>query len=113
MSYYLICKNNTCKEFNIRQNVGTFRMAYDAKAHKMVPKTEFKCSNCGCVMEFEEVAEGETIPEFSVNTFGGQPDEKKKEILRHRFDKEIKRGAGDEKEMRKRKAMGKMLGYDK
>lgn len=34
MSYYLICKNNTCKEFNIRQNVGTFRMAYDAKAHK-------------------------------------------------------------------------------
>ena len=38
------------------------------------------------------------------------PDDKKQEILRQRFDKEIKRGAGDEKEFRKRKAMNKMLG---
>ena len=88
-----------------------YRMKYDKAQEKMIP--EFiglapKCSNCGELMVFQE--EESNIPDFSVNAFGGLPDDKKQEILCQRFDKEIKRGAGDEKEFRKRKAMNKMLG---
>ena len=40
-------------------------------------------------------------------------DDKKKEILRQRFDRELKRGAADEKEQRKKNAIEKMIGYGK
>ena len=65
----------------------------------------YECSNCA---EVES-----TIPEFSVGVFKGLPDDKKKEILRQRFDRELKRGAADEKEQRKKNAIEKMIGYGK
>lgn len=92
----------------------SYRMKYDRETDKMIPEfinTPPKCPICGQTMVFTE--EESKIPEFSVGTFKGQPDDKKKEILRQRFDKELKRGAADEKHERKKNAISKMLGHDK
>lgn len=107
MKFVVVCPRG-CEH---QKMIVPYRMKYDKAQEKMIP--EFiglapKCSNCGELMVFQE--EESNIPDFSVNAFGGLPDDKKQEILRQRFDKEIKQGAGDEKEFRKRKAMNKMLG---
>lgn len=107
MKFVVVCPRG-CEH---QKMIVPYRMKYDKAQEKMIP--EFiglapKCSNCGELMVFQE--EESKIPDFSVNAFGGLPDDKKQEILRQRFDKEIKQGAGDEKEFRKRKAMNKMLG---
>lgn len=110
MRFVLVCPNR-CENRTI---IAPYRMKYDKESRKMIPEfvgTPIKCSICGQIMVFAE--EKSNIPVFSVGTFKGQPDDKKKEILRQRFDKDLKRGANDEKEQRKRGAMEKLLGYGK
>lgn len=108
MKYSLMCKKcgNTSEP-------GNYVLKYDKKLDKMIPEykgTPPVCSKCGEELVFVE--EESSIPDFSVSGFKGLPDDEKKKVLRQRFDKEIKRGAGDEKEARKKKAISKMLGHD-
>lgn len=110
MRFVVICPEG-CENQKI---IVPYRMKYDKELKKMIP--EFmgpppKCSACDQIMVFVE--EESRIPIFSVGVFKGQPDDKKKEILRQRFDDDLKRGAADEKEQRKRGAIEKMIGYGK
>ena len=111
MKFVLVCNNPDCKLHDIPIEAGKYTMKYDRETDRMIPKLEQTrvCSKCGSQLVFKEAENN--IPDFSVSSFRGLPDDKKKEILRQRFDKEIKRGAGDEREQRKRNAMSKMLGY--
>lgn len=110
MRFVAICPDG-CEN---QKMLAPYRMKYDKELKKMIPEfigTPPKCPVCGQTMVFAE--EDSKIPVFSVGVFKGQPDDKKKEILRQRFDKDLKRGAADEKEQRKRNAIEKMIGYGK
>lgn len=115
MIYMLKCTGADCPSRGREIPPGKFTMKYDKKLKKVVPtmvhESERVCPVCGRLMEFVEVEN--LIPEFSVSTFKGLPDDKKKEILRKRFDKDMKRGSADEKEQRKRNAIEKLIGYGK
>lgn len=114
MKYILTCLNPDCELHSIGFTPGKYSMKYDKELKQVVPKLVGKpylCSNCGQELTFKEVEN--TIPEFSVGVFKGLPDDKKKEILRKRFDKDMKRGSADEVEQRKKGSMEKFLGYGK
>lgn len=114
MKYVLCCPNEACELHGVVFTPGKYVMKYSKELKKMVPTIvgkPYECFNCREQMVFAEVES--TIPEFSVGVFKGLPDDKKKEILRQRFDRELKRGAADEKEQRKKNAIEKMIGYGK
>lgn len=114
MKYVLCCPNEACELHGVAFTPGKYVMKYSKELKKIVPTIvgkPYECSNCREQMVFTEVES--TIPEFSVGVFKGLPDDKKKEILRQRFDRELKRGAADEKEQRKKNAIEKMIGYGK
>lgn len=115
MKYVLKCVNGDCSNKGKSFPPGKFRMKYNKKLKKVVPELcsaiDGVCPECGAPMEFFEVENN--IPEFSVSTFKGLPDDKKKEILRKRFDKDMKRNGRDEMESRKKSTISKMIGYDK
>lgn len=109
MKYIIVCPNgceNQCSQ-------APYRMKYDKSLKKVIPEfigEKPVCPVCKSPMVFKE--EEASIPEFSVGVFKGLPDDKKKEILRQRFDRDIKRGSGDEREQRKRAAIKKFIGYE-
>lgn len=110
MKFVVVCP----KECGHQKTTAPYRMKYDKETKRMVPEfigTVPKCPVCSSAMVFAE--EDSTIPQFSVGVFKSQPDDKKKEILRQRFDKDMKRGSGDEKEQRKKNAIEKLVGYGK
>lgn len=114
MKYELICNNEGCPEQGNKKSIGKFVMSYSRKERKMVPKIEGGnplCLFCGKVLEFIEV--DPSIPDFSVGTFKGLPDEEKKKVLKKRFDADSGSRGKDEKEFRKKSAISKMIGYDK
>jgi hypothetical protein len=114
MMYVLRCPNENCVGHGQFKEVGKYQMKYNKTLKKMVPAFIFeptKCEECGTIMEFEELPN--EIPNFSVGTFKGLPDEKKKEVLHKRFKKGMERGGNDQVEIKKREAIGKMIGYDK
>lgn len=113
MKYVLTCGNPDCELHGVHFSIGKYTMKFDKNLKKVVPNLigqPVLCSKCGSELVFKEVENN--IPEFNVGVFKGLPDDKKKEILRQRFDKDLKRGAADEKEHRKRKAMEKLVGYN-
>lgn len=112
MKYVLMCRNQTCPVCDIPVQTPPYKMKYDKRKGKMVPylDTPEVCSICGEPLRFIE--KETTIPEFGVNGFKSLPDDKKREILRKRFDKDMRTGGSEEKEMRKRSAMNKFLGHD-
>ncbi len=115
MKFVLECKNEACPLCGgVSFIPGKYRMRYDRATQKMVPELSevpYYCPDCGQKLEFTEVES--TIPEFSVNDFASLPDEKKKEVLKKRFDAGMKRGGSEEGEMRKREAISKFIGYGK
>jgi len=115
MKFVLECNNDGCSLCRAVSFVpGKYRMRYDRGTKKMVPELSevpYCCPECGQKLEFTEVES--TIPEFSVNDFASLPDEKKKEVLKKRFDAGMKRGGSEEGEMRKREAISKFIGYGK
>lgn len=115
MKYVLRCTNENCDNKGKNFTPGKFIMKFDKKLKKVVPELCDNicgiCPKCGKVMVFVEAPND--VPEFSIGTFRGLPDDKKKEILRQRFDKDIKRNSRDEIETRKKGAISKMIGYDK
>lgn len=109
MKYVVICPNG-CKH---QKTTAPYRMRYDKAAKRMVPEfitTAPKCPECGELMVFAE--EPSVIPDFSVGTFKGLPDEQKKEVIKKRYQKGMTKGGNDEVEIRKRSAIKKMIGYD-
>lgn len=112
MRYVLVCNNSSCPACDIPVATPDYKMKYDKRLKKVVPMctTVETCASCGGELVFVE--EETTIPDFAVNGFKSLPDDKKKEVLRKRFDKDMKRGGAEEKEMRKRNAMSKFLGKD-
>ena len=115
MKFLMICPNKACPiDKDIYFDAGDFRMVFDPNIHKFIPKLKGKpyyCPVCGSELKFVEVETD--IPSFSVNSFASLPDEEKKRVLRQRFDADMKRGGKDQKEVNKRKAVEKLVGYDK
>lgn len=112
-NFLLVCKNPECSNLNKTFGAGHYRMKYDKGLDKMVPEFVGEipiCPSCSQKLQFMEVST--TLPTFGVSTFRGLPDDKKKEILRKRYEGGIKHEGGLEKEYHKRKNLAKMIGYD-
>ena len=111
----MICPNKACPiDKDIYFDAGDFRMVFDPKTHKFIPKLKGKpycCPECGSELEFVEVETD--IPSFSVNSFASLPDEEKKRVLRQRCGTYRKRGGKDQKESMNMRAIDKLVGYDK
>ena len=109
------CTCESCEDRGRSFTPGKFIMKYDKKLKRVVPELcnsiDGMCPSCGSQMVFCEVEN--SVPEFSVGVFKGLSDEKKKEILRQRFDKDVKRNSRDEMEGRKKGTISKLIGYDK
>ena len=113
MKYVFVCENPDCPDYGVQHDSGKCVLVWSSKLKRLVPENavEKTCQTCGRNLVFEQVES--VIPKFGVNGFKSLPDDKKKEILRKRFDGEMKRGANDEREMRKREGLSKFLGHDK
>ena len=113
MKYVLECPNEACAEYAVPVEAANYRMKYDKTTKQMKPEFNGKtqcCACCGTELQFAEAPS--VIPDFSVGTFKGLPDEKKKEVLHKRFQKGMAKGGNDENELRKRGAVKKLIGYD-
>ena len=115
MKFVLECQNEDCGLYKaVSFTPGKYRMKYNRTTKKMVPElceVPYHCPECGHQLVFTEI--DSVIPEFSVNDFASLPDEKKKEVLKKRYEAGMKHGGNDEGEMRKREAISKMIGYGK
>lgn len=114
MKYVWKCLNPKCRKCDKAYIPGSYTMKYDRRRKRLFPTlngSEKYCSVCG--MELQPVEVPSQIQQFSVGTFKGKSDEEKKNILKQRYDRGMVQGGKDEVEMRKRDAIGKMIGYDK
>jgi hypothetical protein len=88
-------------------------LKYDRKRKRTFPASdeEVGCPVCGEPLRWEE----QTVPisDFGVSTFNGLSDEAKKKVLRERFDADNRRTGDDIKTNNHRRAVEKMIGYDK
>ena len=114
MKYVWKCLNSKCRRYDRAYIPGSYSMKWDKKRKRLFPTlndNEKCCPVCG--MELQPVEVPSVIEGFSVGTFRGKSDEEKKSILKQRYDRGMAQGGNDEVEMRKRDAIGKMIGYDK
>ena len=114
MKYMLKCANDRCEKYGKLVTPGSYSMKYDRRRKRLYPQfqpSEMVCPCCGRGLIVEEVVD--SIPEFGVGTFKSKTDEEKRKILKQRYNRGMKMGGNDEKEMRKRDAISKMIGYDK
>ena len=112
MKYIFKCLNEDCPNFGKRLEPSKYSMKYDAKRKRMVVNISPipKCVVCGREMVVVEV--NTSVPDFSVGTFAGLSDEKKKEILQNRANSDMKKVGNEEVNERKRKGIAKLIGYD-
>lgn len=116
MKWVLKCSNKADCEF---ANSGKwlesscYMLKYDRRRKRMFPFSDevVKCPVCGELLRWEEQVV--SISDFSVSTFNSLSDEAKKKVLRERFDADNKRTGNDIKTNNHRKAMEKLIGYDK
>lgn len=116
MKWVLKCSNKADCEF---ANSGRwlesscYTLKYDRRRKRMFPSSDevVKCPVCGEPLRWEEQIV--PISDFGVSTFNGLSDEAKKKVLRERFDADNKRTGNDVKANNHRKAVEKMIGYDK
>lgn len=114
MRYYLKCVNRNCENEGKLIPPGSYVLKFDKRRKRLYPQfqqADMICTCCGKELVVEEVPD--SIPQFNLGVFKGLPDEDKKKILKKRYDKGMLTGGNDEKEMRKREAIKKMIGYDK
>lgn len=114
MKYVWKCLNRKCRRYDIAYVPGSCTMKYDRRRKRLFPTlkdSEKCCPVCG--MELQPVEVPSQIQQFGVGTFRGKSDEEKKNILKQRYDRGMAQGGKEEVEMRKRDAIGKMIGYDK
>ena len=114
MKYVWKCLNPKCRRYDKAYIPGSCSMKYDRRRKRLFPILNDSEKNCPvCGMELQPVEVPSQIQQFSVGTFKSKSDEEKKEILKKRYDRGMVQGGRDEVEMRKRDAIGKMIGYDK
>lgn len=116
MMWVLKCSNRQDCEFaqkDLFLKSGSYVLKYDKKRRRMFPFSEenVKCPVCGRALRWEEV--DSSIADFGVSTFNGLSDEAKRAVLKQRFDADNKRTGNDIKNKNHRKAVEKMIGYDK
>lgn len=116
MKWVLKCVNKANCEFaqHDRQvSTGRYTLKFDKKRKRMFPvlDEELKCPVCGEPLQWSE--QYAIISNFGVATFSGLPDEAKKQVLRERFDSDNRRTGNDVKVSNHRRAIEKMIGYDK
>lgn len=116
MKWVLKCSNKAKCEFargGQWLESGHYTLKYDKKRRRMFPFSDdaVKCPVCGEPLRWE----GQVVPisNFGVSTFNGLSDEAKKKVLRERFDADNRRTGNDVKANNHRKAVEKMIGYDK
>jgi len=116
MKWVLKCSNRTKCEFardGRWLESGCYTLRYDKKRRRMFPFSDdaVKCPVCGELLRWEEQVV--PISDFGVSTFNGLSDEAKKKVLRERFDADNRRTGNDVKANNHRRAVEKMIGYDK
>lgn len=114
MKYVWKCLNEKCERYDKAYVPGSCTMKYDRRRRRLYPTlndSEKYCPCCG--LELQPVMVHSQIQPFGIGTFKGKSDEEKKNILKQRYDRGMAQGGRDEVEMRKRDAIGKMIGYDK
>lgn len=114
MKYVWKCLNEKCERYDKAYVPGSCTMKYDRRRRRLYPTlndSEKYCPCCG--LELQPVLVHSQIQPFGIGTFKGKSDEEKKNILKQRYDRGMAQGGRDEVEMRKRDAIGKMIGYDK
>lgn len=116
MKWVLKCSNKADCEFANSGKwleSGCYTLKYDKKRKRMFPTSDedVRCPVCGRILRWEE--QPVPISNFGVSTFNGLSDEAKKKVLRERFDADNKRTGNDIKANNHRKAMEKLIGYDK
>lgn len=114
MKYVWKCLNEKCERYDKAYVPGSCTMKYDRRRRRLYPTlndSEKYCPCCG--FELQPVLVHSQIQPFGIGTFKGKSDEEKKNILKQRYDRGMAQGGRDEVEMRKRDAIGKMIGYDK
>lgn len=114
MKYVWKCLNEKCERYDKVYVPGSCTMKYDGRRRRLYPTlndSEKYCPCCG--LELQPVLVHSQIQPFGIGTFKGKSDEEKKNILKQRYDRGMVQGGRDEVEMRKRDAIGKMIGYDK
>lgn len=114
MKYVWKCLNEKCERYDKAYVPGSCTMKYDRRRKRLYPTlndSEKYCPCCG--LELQPVLVHSQIQPFGIGTFKGKSDEEKKNILKQRYDRGMAQGGRDEVEMRKRDAIGKMIGYDK
>ena len=116
MKWVLKCSNRAnCKfaQDDRWLESGHYVLKYERKRKRMFPVSdqEVRCPVCGEPLRWEE----QTVPisDFGVSTFNGLSDEAKKKVLRERFDADNRRTGDDIKANNHRRAVEKMIGYDK
>lgn len=114
MKYVWKCLNEKCERYDKAYVPGSCTMKYDRRRRRLYPTlndSEKYCPCCG--LELQPALVHSQIQPFGIGTFKGKSDDEKKSILKQRYDRGMAQGGRDEVEMRKRDAIGKMIGYDK
>lgn len=114
MKYVWKCLNEKCERYDKAYVPGSCTMKYDRRRRRLYPTlndSEKYCPCCG--LELQPMLVHSQIQPFGIGTFKGKSDDEKKSILKQRYDRGMAQGGRDEVEMRKRDAIGKMIGYDK